>query len=68
LPGWFRGEEFVVVLPSTPIPSAIHAAEAIRENVKALKIPYENSSVNWCITISLGIAGIVPTPGHYQQY
>jgi diguanylate cyclase (GGDEF)-like protein len=53
----------VGVLPSTPIPGAIHAAEAIRENVKALKILYENSSVNWCITISLGIAGIVPTPG-----
>lgn len=57
-----RGEESVVVLPSTPIPGAVHVAEAIRENVKALEIPHENSSVSWCVKISLGVAGIVPTP------
>lgn len=59
----YGGEEFVVVLPSTPITGAVHVAEAIRENVKALEIPHKNSSVSWCVTISLGVAGIVPTPG-----
>jgi diguanylate cyclase (GGDEF)-like protein len=56
----YGGEEFVVVLPLTLAKGAVQVAEAIRQSVKALEIPHENSSVRWCVTISLGVAGILP--------
>lgn len=56
----YGGEEFVVVLPLTPAKGAVQVAEAIRQSVKALEIPHENSSVSWCVTISLGVASILP--------
>jgi GGDEF domain-containing protein len=40
----------------------IQVAEAIRQAVRGLKIPHKNSPVSWCVTISLGVAGIHPTP------
>lgn len=58
----YGGEEFAVILPSTPVTGAVHVAEAIRQAVRALEIPHENSSVSWCVTLSLGVAGILPTP------
>ncbi len=57
----YGGEEFVVILPWTPITGAVHVAETIRQGVRALEIPHENSPVSECVTISLGVAGIVPT-------
>ncbi len=58
----YGGEEFVVILPCTPITGAVQVAEAIRQAVRGLEIPHKNSPVSWCVTISLGVAGILPTP------
>jgi len=58
----YGGEEFVVVLPYTPITGAVHLAEAILKAVRSLEIPHNKSAVSWCVTISLGVAGILPTP------
>ncbi len=58
----YGGEEFAVILPSTPVTGAVHVAEAIRQAVRALEIPHENSIGSWCVTLSLGVAGILPTP------
>lgn len=57
----YGGEEFAVILPFTPVTGAVHVAEAIRQGVRALEIPHENSPENWCVTLSLGVAGILPT-------
>jgi diguanylate cyclase (GGDEF)-like protein len=57
----YGGEEFVVLLPDTDAIGARQIAERIREQVLALRIPHEFSSVNACVTISLGVAAITPS-------
>ena len=51
----YGGEEFAIILPETNEESAITIAETIRNNVEALEIPYEHSSVSNCVTLSLGV-------------
>ncbi|MGD2180972.1 diguanylate cyclase [Lusitaniella coriacea] len=57
----YGGEEFIVVLPRTPIRGALKIAQAIRSQVKALEIPHESSSACSVVTLSLGVASVVPT-------
>ena len=58
----YGGEEFVVILPFTPTTRALHIAESIRQGVSSLEIPHTNSPVSCCVTLSLGVASILPTP------
>ena len=57
----YGGEEFVVVLPNTSASAAVEIAESIRAEVKALQIPHEKSLVSDCVTLSLGVASIIPS-------
>lgn len=59
----YGGEEFAVILPNTTADHARYVAESIRQRVEALKIPHRSSVVQPYVTLSLGVAGIVPTPG-----
>ncbi len=57
----YGGEEFVAILTNTdPIGAAI-AAEDIRNQIERLNIPHKTSRVRDHITISLGIAGSIPS-------
>ncbi|OLP17095.1 hypothetical protein BST81_17210 [Leptolyngbya sp. 'hensonii'] len=56
----YGGEEFAVILPNTSVEGALYVAEEIRIKVKALGIQHDTSSVDRSITLSLGVAGIVP--------
>ncbi|MCP4722264.1 MAG: diguanylate cyclase [Desulfobacteraceae bacterium] len=56
----YGGEEFVVILPNTNFKSAKMVAERIRTSVKNLKIEHSSSRANKYVTLSLGIATIVP--------
>jgi diguanylate cyclase (GGDEF)-like protein/PAS domain S-box-containing protein len=56
----FGGEEFVVILPNTSIEGSIKVAQKIQESIKALQIIHEYSSVSHYITLSLGVASMVP--------
>lgn len=56
----YGGEEFATLLPNTPLVGAVHVAETIRHTVKALAIPHQQSANCDHITISLGVASIVP--------
>ena len=54
------GEEFVVLLPNTPLAGAVEVAEKIRSDVEQTKIPCPDGlTIN--LTISIGINSIVPT-------
>lgn len=56
----YGGEEFVVLLPATGINAAVDLAEKIRMTVEELAIPHTASGAATHITISLGVASIVP--------
>ncbi|BAU66773.1 two-component response regulator [Stanieria sp. NIES-3757] len=56
----YGGEEFAIILPFTSGEGAIGVAEAIRQEIKQLKIPHNLSQVNQYVTLSLGISSIIP--------
>ena len=57
----YGGEEFVVVLPNTDQAGAVTIAEAIQTAIQHLKSPHPDSTVADCITLSLGVANLIPT-------
>ena len=56
----YGGEEFVVVLPNTDCEGAYQVAETIRAQVKEKSLPHSTSSVSNMVTLSLGVASMVP--------
>lgn len=60
----FGGEEFAVVLPETDLAGALVIAEEIRSEVEALELEHASSSVSGHLTVSVGVASMVPGNGH----
>lgn len=56
----YGGEEFAVILPNTDIDGSIHLAEKIRQEVEALKVDHLESGVSSYVTISIGVASLIP--------
>jgi diguanylate cyclase (GGDEF)-like protein len=56
----YGGEEFSVVLAGTHPAGAAAVAEALRSRVEGLDIPHAGSRVSDRVTISLGVASMVP--------
>lgn len=56
----YGGEEFAVILPYTSLNGATKVAEAIAAEIYSLNIPHHQSKVSDRVTLSLGIACIVP--------
>jgi len=54
----YGGEEFVAVLPNTPIEGALQVAENIRTEIETLEIPHQASAVSKWVTSSLGVAAL----------
>lgn len=61
LPARFGGEEFVVLLPASPIESLNTVGERLRANVEGLKIPHVASTVCGHVTVSIGGAVTMPS-------
>ncbi len=59
----YGGEEFCIVLPETDAAGACQIAEIVRRNVKALNVEHKSSLVGNVVTLSLGVATIIPDPG-----
>ena len=57
----YGGEEFAVILPSTDLAGAEVIANEIRQAVTALEIPHQGSESSSIVSVSLGIACVVPT-------
>ena len=56
----YGGEEFVVVLPETDLSQAKKVADRIREDVLRLNIPHPASKASDRVTVSIGVASMVP--------
>ena len=59
----YGGEEFTVVLPNTDERGAMTVAEKIRSEVALLAIPHETSPLGGVVTVSVGVATVVPSLG-----
>jgi len=56
----YGGEEFACILPATDIEGALSIAESMRKSIEALSITNAQSSTANYVTISLGVASVVP--------
>ncbi|MDJ0688864.1 MAG: PleD family two-component system response regulator [Xenococcaceae cyanobacterium MO_188.B32] len=58
----YGGEEFVLILSRTTAKGAMEIGERIRQQIKELDISHASSHISTVVTISIGIASIVPIP------
>jgi diguanylate cyclase (GGDEF)-like protein len=58
----YGGEEFACLLPKTELAGASAMAERMRTRVSELNVEHLGSDVDQAVTISLGVASMVPTP------
>jgi diguanylate cyclase (GGDEF)-like protein len=63
----YGGEEFVVILPYTDKAGAELIAVKLLENVRALRIPHEQSDTADHVTISIGVTTIKVVHSHYYM-
>jgi adenylate cyclase len=57
----YGGEEFVVLLPNTDAQGALQVARAIQLQVQALQLDHVGSRVSPFVTLSMGVASLVPS-------
>lgn len=60
----YGGEEFAVVLPALDKEEAASIARVICQGVRDLRLPHPMSPANEYVTISVGVAAMVPTEDH----
>ena len=56
----YGGEEFALVLPNTHQEGALHIAKLIHQAIRRLQLVHEASSVSSYITLSVGVATVIP--------
>ncbi|MBT9317366.1 GGDEF domain-containing response regulator [Leptothoe spongobia] len=57
----YGGEEFAVILPDSPVQTAVAVARTLGLEIKYLSIRHPNSAVSSWVTASFGVASVVPT-------
>ena len=56
----YGGEEFGIILPNTNIKGGLSLAEQIQQEIERLNIPHDFSETSRYITLSMGVAMLVP--------
>ncbi len=56
----YGGEEFVLLFADTDTAAALSLAEAIRIDIEAMRLPHPRSATSAWITVSIGVATIMP--------
>ena len=56
----YGGEEFSVILPDTDLKNSVRIAEDMRNALGALHIEHARSKISDFVSISLGVAALVP--------
>jgi diguanylate cyclase (GGDEF)-like protein/PAS domain S-box-containing protein len=59
----YGGEEFAVILPHTTAAGAFCLAKSIHQQIRQLKLAHPGSTVSQYVTLSLGVAGLIPCSG-----
>jgi diguanylate cyclase (GGDEF)-like protein len=59
----YGGEEFIIILPETSKEGALEVAERIHYNLKVMNIPHEFPRPDSRLTVSIGIATLIPESG-----
>ncbi|RJX81427.1 PleD family two-component system response regulator [Pseudomonas sp. LS-2] len=67
LPARYGGEEFALVLPNTSPGGARLLAEKLRQTVASMNIPHIAPSEGASLTVSIGLATIVPPVGSHSR-
>ena len=57
----YGGEEFAVILPNTQVGGAFLVAERIKDAVAQLRIVHETSAIQDHVTVSCGVASLLPS-------
>jgi diguanylate cyclase (GGDEF)-like protein len=57
----YEGNEFVSILPETDREGALHVANTLIKSIAALNIPHKSSATADHVTLSIGVASIVPS-------
>lgn len=64
----YGGEEFAVLLPESNEEQAQQLADTLCENIRAMSLPHQYSQVADHITISVGVASMIPSAeNHYED-
>ncbi len=60
----YGGEEFVAILPNTDLQAALELARKTRNKIEELQLVHENARLGGYVTISAGVASIIPEINH----
>jgi diguanylate cyclase (GGDEF)-like protein len=56
----YGGEEFAIIIPNTDAEGALMIAMMIQSEIKKLQIPHTKSTVSRYVTLSFGVASVIP--------
>lgn len=63
----YGGEEFALILPDTDGEGGLKVANRIRHRLAQLNLPHESSPTNNWITMSCGVASMIPNANHTPE-